>query len=93
MFEMALSATANQAWKCAQDWKGHPLTKGRLKPHLNLKNTRQGTCRQYPPQSLLGSLVHCMVEVWERLPTDITEETNPKTAKRKIKSWSQNQTF
>ena len=43
VYQMALTATGNQAWRCGQDWDGHPLTKGRLRGHTNLQNTRQVT--------------------------------------------------
>ena len=88
VFEMALIATCNQAWKCGQDWEKHPLTKGRLRSHMSMQSTRQYTQRQYPPQQLPGSLVHRMVELWEIMPTDIKEEKNLVVAKKKIKAWS-----
>ena len=88
VFEIALTATCNQAWKCGQDWEGHPLTKGRLRGNHSLHSTRQGTQRQYPPQQLPGSLVHRMIELWEKLPIDIKQEKNEVQAKKKIKAWS-----
>jgi len=91
VFQMALIATCGQAWKCARNWQGHPLTGGRLQSHLHSRNTRQGAQRLHPPQSLPGSLVHRMVEVWERMPLDIKEDTNLVSVKRKIKAWAKTQ--
>ena len=88
VFEMALTASCNQAWKCGQDWDRHPLTKGRLHSHISLQGTRQCTQRQYPPQHVPGSLVNRMVELWEMMPRDIKEEKNSRVAKKKIKAWS-----
>jgi len=83
IYQMALTATCGHAWKCGQNWEGHPLTMGRIKGHMSGRNTRQGTLRQHPPQSLPNSLIHRMVEVWEELPSNIKEEKEPLRAKKK----------
>jgi len=89
VLSMALSATAILAWKTAMNWKGHPLTQGRIEGHLGGKKTRQATNRDLPPQSTgSSSLISRVVEVWERLPREIREEKKESVVKTKIKQWS-----
>ncbi len=89
VFEMAMVATANMAWRAGQDWDRHPLTKGRIKKHQVERRTRQLTKRTLPPQwaSTGTSLVSRLVEIWERLPVDIKEEKCEGRVKLKINKW------
>jgi len=93
IFQMALVATCWHAWKCGQDWQGHPLTEGRIRTHLNIRHTRQSSLREHPPQSVPDSFIHRMVEVWEQMPVDIKNNKNPCHVKKKIRAWVQSRTY
>jgi hypothetical protein len=83
----AMRATAMLAWKCSKDWEGHPLTGGRIKAHLAGRSTRQNN-RTFPPQELKSSIIHCLVEIWEKLPDSIRTEEDVRVVKKKIKEWT-----
>ncbi len=87
---MARVATANMAWQAGRDWKKHPLTCGRIDEHLGRKNTQQLVQRTLPPQCMntSESLVSRLVEMWEKLPEDITSEKIQSIAKKKICEWA-----
>ena len=86
--QMALEATATLAWKCGKNWEEDPLTAGRLEGHLEGKNTRQKFQRMFPPQSTKGTLVHRLVEIWEKLPNDIKKMETIDKARPALKSWA-----
>ncbi len=90
VLEMAIVATANMAWRAAQDWDRHPLTKGRIEKHRTERQTRQLTQRTLPPQTVHTgtSLMQRLVEMWAKLPKDIKEESCEKKIKSKINTWA-----
>jgi len=85
---LAARLSASMAWKCLKNWQGHPLTKERIKEHVGLRATRQATERNFPPQLVKDSLIYNLVEVWEKLPSDIQCETKLRTLKSKICEWT-----
>ena len=87
--QMAWEATASLAWKCGQDWEGHPLTTGKVVGHHSGRNTRQAASRSLPPQPTRGTLVARLVEVWEQLPLVVKETKEYSSAKKMIKEWIQ----
>jgi len=88
---MAVTATGLMAWKSSQNWNKHPLTTGRIEGHLGIRETRQSSGRDLPPQSVgTRSLVSRLVEVWERLPQEIRAENNELLVKKRLKVWSEN---
>ncbi len=92
---MANVVTANMAWKAAQDWDRHPLTKGQIEKQGEQRQTRQITRPTLPPQSVHKgtSLVPRLVEIWEKLPKDIKDnfvkdESSEKKVKSKFNKWA-----
>jgi hypothetical protein len=69
---LAQTATANLAWHCMKDWKGHSLTADRIEDHFSTRTTRQNH-QQFPPQSVHSSksLITRMILHWEEIPEEL----------------------
>ncbi len=86
VFQLALEQLASSACQCLTN-EEHPLVKDRLEAHLGVKTTRQSG-RTWPPQSTQHSLITKIVEVWERMPSNIRQEKDCLKRKKLIQEWS-----
>ncbi len=86
VLQMALEQLSSASCKCLTPAK-HPLIQGRLEEHRGIRTTRQSS-RQWPPQSTKHSFISKLVEVWEQLPKNISQEQNCLKRKSLIQQWS-----
>ena len=82
----ATVATTRLAVKCSKNWDSHPLTRQRMDHHYTERDTRQ-KARDFPPQKNKKSIIHRLVETWEKLPINIKTKENDNIAKSEIKKW------
>ena len=88
--QLSKIATSNLAWKCFKSRKSCPLLKGRLEDHTSLRQTRQRTLRAFPPQATRGTLLHRLVETWEKLPVQLRNKSAHEEVRGALKSFSLN---
>lgn len=89
----SFTSQAKLAWQSIGHHQSHPLTGCRIEQHLNKQNTRQSSNRTFPPQSVNGSVITRLVEIWEMLPKAVKEQDKIANVKRMVNSWSSNFIF
>ena len=78
------SLTMSLACKSLPKWQHHPLTKTRITDHSRARMTRQN--QRYLPPQLVNSTLSNLVEVFDKMPADIREDSNPTRRKVKIRA-------
>ena len=85
--EQVFRSLASLAWKCLahNNAQSHQLTSGRIKLHSESSRSTRQLKRSFPPQLQKESTISKMVEVWEKLPSEIKDEENELSMKGRVK--------